>query len=58
MDHVEQYKVPKDPDRLDEEQIKLIQEGCGPESSIARQSRQGESSRDRDRSPKMKKEKR
>ena len=55
---MEQYKVPKDPDRLDEEQIKLIQEGCGPESSIARQSRQGESSRDRDRSPKMKKEKR
>lgn len=34
MDHVEQYKIPKDPDRLDEEALQILQEGCGPESSV------------------------
>ena len=34
VDHVEQYKIPKDPDRLDEDALKILQEGCGPESSV------------------------
>ena len=37
MDHVEQYKIPKNPDKLDDEAIQLIQEGCGPETSFAKQ---------------------
>ena len=36
MDHVEQYKIPKDPDRLDEEALQILQEGCGPESSVVK----------------------
>ncbi|XP_046642238.1 RNA-binding motif protein, X-linked 2-like [Daphnia pulicaria] len=34
VDHVEQYKIPKDPDKLDEDALRILQEGCGPESSI------------------------
>ena len=34
MDHVEQYKIPKDPDKLDEDQLRILQEGCGPESAV------------------------
>lgn len=34
VDHVEQYKIPKDPDKLDEDALRILQEGCGPESSV------------------------
>nr|CAH0103583.1 unnamed protein product [Daphnia galeata] len=34
VDHVEQYKIPKNPDKLDEDALRILQEGCGPESLI------------------------
>jgi len=34
VDHVEQYKVPKNIDKLDEEALQIIQEGCGPDSNV------------------------
>ena len=34
VDHVEQYKIPKDPDKLDQEALLILQEGCGPNSSV------------------------
>lgn len=33
---MEQYKIPKDPDKLDEDQLRILQEGCGPESSVVK----------------------
>jgi len=34
VDHVEQYKVPKNIDKLDEEALQILHEGCGPDSNV------------------------
>jgi len=36
VDHVEQYKVPKNIEKLDEEALQILQEGCGPNSNVLR----------------------
>ena len=37
VDHVEQYKIPKDPDKLDEDSLRILHEGCGPNSAVVRE---------------------
>lgn len=54
VDHVENYKVPKNVDKLDEEQLQLMQHGCGPDSAVARAARAGPSA-DKDRQTKVSK---